>query len=97
MKAGDAIIYDHRLIHGSPPNLSNKVRLAINMVYIAKESMPVHYVFKNSEVKMFEVNKDFFHSCMTCNETEMTNYNVREFIKIQNNYILQEEINGLVQ
>jgi hypothetical protein len=63
MKAGEVVIYDHRLLHFSPPNLSQKTRTAINIVASPKEAELFHYaVIKDPEiVEVFEVtNTDFF-------------------------------------
>ena len=54
MKAGDAIIYDHRLIHGSPSNFGHLPRLAINMVYISSKVSPVHYVYEANKLKLYK-------------------------------------------
>lgn len=43
MKAGEAIIYDHRLMHYSPANLSGQNRVAINIVLTPKEAPIYHY------------------------------------------------------
>jgi ectoine hydroxylase-related dioxygenase (phytanoyl-CoA dioxygenase family) len=96
MKSGDAIIYDHRLIHGSPPNLSNKVRLAINMVYIASEDTPVHYVCINEKISMYKVNQEFFHICMTCEDIEMSGFEIVEISNLREGNIKQEEINKMI-
>jgi ectoine hydroxylase-related dioxygenase (phytanoyl-CoA dioxygenase family) len=46
MKAGDAIIYDHKLFHGSPANLKSTSRLAINLAMIPQETQSLHYHLK---------------------------------------------------
>ena len=43
MKAGDAIIYNHRLLHYSPPNRSELARPAINLSLVPKGVPWLHY------------------------------------------------------
>lgn len=49
MKAGQAIIYDHRLLHFSTPNQSNMNRLAATMVCIPEDHALVHYYSQNEQ------------------------------------------------
>lgn len=58
---GDAIIYDHRLFHGSPPNESNGLRVAINFSSIPQEAKSVHYRFEQEgTVSVYETPVDFY-------------------------------------
>jgi ectoine hydroxylase-related dioxygenase (phytanoyl-CoA dioxygenase family) len=38
LKAGEVVIYDHRLFHGSLPNLSQETRPALNFTMKPKEA-----------------------------------------------------------
>lgn len=61
MKAGQAVIYDHRCIHSSPPNLSNSPRLAVGTAAIPAEATSLHY-FYDSNTKMlncYEADTEF--------------------------------------
>jgi hypothetical protein len=61
MKAGHAVIYDHKLFHGSPPNMSNEVRIAINQAMCPAEAPAMHYAVQpGTEIMAFEVDDDFF-------------------------------------
>jgi ectoine hydroxylase-related dioxygenase (phytanoyl-CoA dioxygenase family) len=61
MKAGQAIIYDHKLFHGSPPNMSREVRIAINQAMCPKEAPAMHYAtVGGGDIMAFEVDDDFF-------------------------------------
>jgi hypothetical protein len=51
MKAGQVIIYDHRLLHYSPANLSGQVRPAINIVLLPKNVEVFHYLKQTSSDK----------------------------------------------
>ncbi|MCF8256205.1 MAG: phytanoyl-CoA dioxygenase family protein [Flavobacteriales bacterium] len=53
MKAGEAVIYDHRLLHYSLPNRSSHQRLAATLVAVPTEADVVHY-FAEAEGSPFE-------------------------------------------
>lgn len=65
MKAGEALIFDNRLIHASPPNLSNSPRIAVGVGLCHADAKLLHYYQKpNSEpeqLEKYEVNEDFFY------------------------------------
>ncbi len=65
MKAGDAIIYDHKLFHGSPPNLTNEPRLAINQAMAPISAPSLHYQErKKKRIVVYQVEDDFYNSCI---------------------------------
>lgn len=61
MKAGEALIYDHRLIHASGVNNSSEIRLVCVYGIIPNEA-PMYYYHKNEkeEIEVYESNPDFF-------------------------------------
>ncbi len=64
LKKGDAIIFDHRLIHASPMNKSNEIRLAAVMALIPAEAELIHY-YKyeqdNQSLELLKMKEDEFH------------------------------------
>lgn len=67
MKAGDAIIYSHRLLHYSPPNKTEKVRPAINLSLVPATAMLLHYctLEGTDEIQLYEVpNTEFYLNYM---------------------------------
>ncbi|HWB64693.1 MAG TPA: phytanoyl-CoA dioxygenase family protein, partial [Chitinophagales bacterium] len=61
VRAGSAIIYDHRIFHGSPDNLTAKKRLAINYTTIPAEAPSFHYhVNDKNEIEVYEVGTEFY-------------------------------------
>ena len=63
MKAGDAIIYNHSLLHYSPPNKSNASRPALNLS-MAPQNVPlIHYCRPEgaTEIEVYEVNDSSFY------------------------------------
>lgn len=42
-KAGEAIVFDNSLLHGSPPILSDKTRIAVSTVLVPVEMVPLMY------------------------------------------------------
>ena len=63
MNAGDAIFYNHALLHYSPPNKTNFVRPAVNLSLAPATAEIIHYCMPEgtSEIEMYSVtDKDFF-------------------------------------
>lgn len=62
MKAGEALIYDPRCIHSSPPNRSLSARLAAGMACIPEEATPLHYYFDqaNNSLDCYEADIEFY-------------------------------------
>lgn len=58
MKAGEALIYDNRLLHGTPPNMTDTARLAAGLVMIPNESVPLHVY--TPEERMFEQDVELY-------------------------------------
>ncbi len=63
LKAGDAIIYNHRLLHFSPPNKSKIPRPAFNLTVVPKHVPLVHYCMPEctDEILMYEVQDSQFY------------------------------------
>lgn len=62
MKAGEGLLYDHALIHGSPPNNSSLTRIAIVIGLVAKET-PLQLCFgENNQLNVYNITPDFFLS-----------------------------------
>ncbi len=63
VKAGDGLLFDHKLFHYSCPNTSSKVRVAVQMVVIPKNTQPVMYQYdeKNDpkHLEVFELTEEF--------------------------------------
>lgn len=63
MKAGDAIFYDHALLHYSPANKTNKVRPALNLSMAPASAQWLHYCQPEgaNEIDLYKVtNPDFY-------------------------------------
>lgn len=63
MKAGEIILYDHRLLHFSPPNESQDLRVAINVVATPLEAEIFHYTVldREDEFNKYHVKEDNFY------------------------------------
>jgi hypothetical protein len=61
---GDAVFFDHRLVHCSPDNRSDKMRLAAVLALIPKEAELIHY-FKypddSRELEILKMKEEDFH------------------------------------
>jgi hypothetical protein len=63
VKAGEVVIYDHRTLHFSPPNLSNNTRIAINIVATPAEATLLHFANFGSlnEIECFQPKDSNFY------------------------------------
>lgn len=62
LRAGQALLYEHRLAHGSPPNTGTQRRWAVNVPAIPAEAALIHYIRQpNGEVDVFELPDDYFY------------------------------------
>lgn len=63
VKAGEAVIYDHRLLHFSPPNLSKQTRVAVNIVMAPENEKIVHYASFGdlNKVAVFQPENENFY------------------------------------
>lgn len=96
MKAGQAIIYDHKLFHGSPPNMSRDIRIAINQAMCPAEAPAMHYAsVDNGDIQAFEVDDDFF--CRVIIDKLELNQPVRRFPRPHQKAKQQAEVNQLIQ
>lgn len=95
VKAGDAVIYDHRLFHGSSANLSNDTRLAINQTMLPSEVPSTHYYLKDHHtIEVFEVDDDFYLRYEM--GTMPTGVKHVETLTIQPNFLSMKEIDQLI-
>jgi len=62
LRAGQVIVHEHRLVHRSPPNLSNRRRLATAICMVPIESQAIHYFSNpnNGRIEVYEVDTEFF-------------------------------------
>lgn len=62
-KAGSAIVYDHALLHFSPPNQSAKIRPALNLSLVPQEAEIIHYCIPEgaSEIEVYKVENPQFY------------------------------------
>lgn len=60
LKAGEALVYDHRLIHASKENRTNEDRLVVVYGIIPKEAEMRYYYFNNNNIDEYACTPDFF-------------------------------------
>jgi len=63
MKAGGAVIYDHALLHFSPPNKTAFVRPALNLSIVPKDAEIIHYCIPEgaSVIEVYRVDDPGFY------------------------------------
>jgi len=62
MKAGESLIFDNRLIHASPPNLSDQARIAVGIGITQSEAKLKHFYQNPSSGKLeeYDVDQSFY-------------------------------------
>ncbi len=60
MKAGEALIYDHRLYHASYPNKTNQFRLATVFGIKPKDAEMFYYYGNGDDIEKYKSSVDFF-------------------------------------
>ncbi len=92
MKAGEALIFYHSTIHGSPQNLSDEPRLTVQVSLLPKEA-PMEIYFqppgsKSIEVHHPEDNFNFYYK--NIREESVTKAPTSSYTKIISNYTLND-------
>jgi len=64
LKPGQAIIFDHRIIHGSKPNFSEYDRLAAGMIMAPEQASLFHYHYNRTTGHVHKINvpRDYFQN-----------------------------------
>ncbi len=70
VKAGEAIVFTHNLVHGSRVNQSNQPRLAAMCGIFPNEAQQIHYYYYenstgNKMVDTYAINNDFYYQNIT--------------------------------
>ena len=74
VQAGTAVVFDHKLWHGAPPNMGDVTRPAINLAMIPDEASSWHYnLAPNNMIDIFEVDADFYNRVMIGCDPECSN------------------------
>ena len=80
MKAGDAILYHHGLLHFSPPNTTEVVRPAINLTIVPVSAPCLHYCMPDgtTQIQQYSVEDTSFYMHYNHFQTPQTNTLVRQ-------------------
>ncbi|HXH19831.1 MAG TPA: phytanoyl-CoA dioxygenase family protein, partial [Chitinophagales bacterium] len=64
MKAGEALVFDNRTFHGSPPNTTGKPRIAFGIGFVQQDARLTHYYLKPDGKKntllKYKIDEGFF-------------------------------------
>jgi len=60
LKAGEALIYDHALLHASKANNSDENRMAVASGVMPSDAQMYFYWNNNGTIEQYESNTDFF-------------------------------------
>lgn len=60
---GEALCWNHRLVHYSTPNLTAMPRVAVTAIFVPRKARVIHYFKKDVEdvLRGYAVDRDFFH------------------------------------
>lgn len=90
MKAGEALIFDNRTFHASPPNITNFPRLAVGLSFTQAEAELRHYYLKpgtKNKLLKYKIDTDFFTKYDNGTLSKM--YDEGKYIK---DYEMMEEV-----
>ncbi|HUH75705.1 MAG TPA: phytanoyl-CoA dioxygenase family protein [Chitinophagales bacterium] len=90
LKAGEVVIYDHRLFHGSLPNLTHDTRPALNFTMKPKEAKLLHYHQNENEIETHFVDKYFFNQYMMGDQPKdylQTNFSCNDMLFLNDQLI----------
>ena len=82
LKAGEALVFDNRTFHTSPPNTTNETRLAVGLGFTQKEANLVHYYLDpitKDRIHKYQVDEAFFRKYDNATLTRL--FNQGELIK----------------
>lgn len=62
LKEGQPVVWEHHLLHYSPPNYSEQSRLAVTAIIVPKDKNIYHYYQSNgnTEIHQYQVENDFY-------------------------------------
>ena len=94
LKAGQAVIWNHRLAHFSPPNMSDGPRIAATSIVVPEGAEVLHYFKPSADepVEQYAVNHDFF---MQYEISKRPNADLLATIDYEINSLTVEELNKL--
>ncbi|MDI9339447.1 MAG: phytanoyl-CoA dioxygenase family protein [Sediminibacterium sp.] len=75
MEAGEALVFDNRLIHASPPNTSNQTRIGVGIGITQSDAQLLHYyeVPNSNLINVYEVEESFFEKYNNAKLSELYN------------------------
>ena len=62
LKAGDALIFRHNVIHGSKPNFTNQNRVAAMVSIASEDAEYIHYLKDRHEFKVLKADANFINN-----------------------------------
>ena len=60
VKAGEAVCFHEKLIHGSGPNYSDQTRPAVSLVVMPQQADLIHYAQSGDQIVKLHIQADFF-------------------------------------
>ncbi|MBI3519100.1 MAG: methyltransferase domain-containing protein [Bacteroidetes bacterium] len=89
MKEGEALFYDHALLHGSPPNNSSEHRIGVVIGVVKQDTDLLLYANDNGEIKSYDCDENFFLKKNT--STDFIQLPQREIVSTRQNLLTLAE------
>jgi hypothetical protein len=94
LRVGEAVIFDDGLIHGSPPNLTNEARYAVQLICAPADAVPAYY--REAGDGVFELVHADAEFWLTNDAEDLLqrppNWRSLGFVRSQNRQLTLEEI-----
>lgn len=58
--AGDLVVLDSRVVHGSPPNRSDRVRRVMSGVVVPRDAPLCHVIAREQEIQIIDTDDEFY-------------------------------------
>lgn len=102
LKAGEGLIFDDNLLHGSANNKSNNARYVVQIVCVPKDRKSVVYFLdpngNDNRFEVFEINSDFFiENTLTDILTRPDHLKSLGFVENKNTVLSEDEFISLVK
>jgi hypothetical protein len=94
LRAGEAVIFDDGLIHGSPPNLTSEARYAVQLICAPADALPTYYREAGEDVfELIHADAEFW---LTNDPEDLlgrpANWRSLGFVRSQNRQLTLEEV-----
>ncbi|MCO5229622.1 MAG: phytanoyl-CoA dioxygenase family protein [Chitinophagales bacterium] len=97
LKKGQPVVWEHHLLHYSPPNLSTSPRIAVTAIIVPKDQPIYHYFQQDSDadIEQYQIEPQFYFNYNIGKRPKYHSQLVQNFSPIKQTYSIKE-INQLL-